>query len=81
MHVAHALARSAAFEPVHNHLDWLPLASPTTAVLRPASWAAVSLVTVRLAQLRGDWRRHHQRRLVLAATFSTLVTPPIVTAL
>jgi len=26
MHVAHALARSAEFEVVHNHLDWLPLA-------------------------------------------------------
>ena len=26
MHVAHALSRSAEFELVHNHLDWLPLA-------------------------------------------------------
>lgn len=26
MHVAHALARSAEFDLVHNHLDWLPLA-------------------------------------------------------
>jgi glycosyltransferase involved in cell wall biosynthesis len=26
MHVAHALARSAEFELIHNHLDWLPLA-------------------------------------------------------
>jgi len=26
MHVAHALARSASFDLVHNHLDWLPLA-------------------------------------------------------
>jgi glycosyltransferase involved in cell wall biosynthesis len=26
MHVAHALARSAEFDVVHNHLDWLPLA-------------------------------------------------------
>ena len=26
LHVAHALARSAEFDVVHNHLDWLPLA-------------------------------------------------------
>jgi glycosyltransferase involved in cell wall biosynthesis len=26
LHVAHAFARSAEFELVHNHLDWLPLA-------------------------------------------------------
>lgn len=26
LHVAHALARSAEFDLVHNHLDWLPLA-------------------------------------------------------
>lgn len=26
MHVAHVLARSAEFEIVHNHMDWLPLA-------------------------------------------------------
>ncbi len=26
LHVAHALARSAEFDIVHNHLDWLPLA-------------------------------------------------------
>jgi glycosyltransferase involved in cell wall biosynthesis len=26
MHVSHALARSADFDIVHNHLDWLPLA-------------------------------------------------------
>jgi len=26
MHVSHAFARSAAFDLVHNHLDWLPLA-------------------------------------------------------
>ncbi|MBE1491518.1 glycosyltransferase involved in cell wall biosynthesis [Plantactinospora soyae] len=26
MHVGHALARSAEFDLVHNHLDWLPLA-------------------------------------------------------
>jgi glycosyltransferase involved in cell wall biosynthesis len=26
LHVAHALSRSAEFELVHNHLDWLPLA-------------------------------------------------------
>jgi len=26
MHVAHALSRSAEFDLVHNHLDWLPLA-------------------------------------------------------
>jgi glycosyltransferase involved in cell wall biosynthesis len=26
MHVAHALSRSAEFDIVHNHLDWLPLA-------------------------------------------------------
>ncbi|MFC6016324.1 glycosyltransferase family 4 protein [Plantactinospora solaniradicis] len=26
MHVGHALARSAEFDIVHNHLDWLPLA-------------------------------------------------------
>ncbi|NAS23889.1 glycosyltransferase [Herbidospora sp. NEAU-GS84] len=26
MHVAHALGRSAEFDLVHNHLDWLPLA-------------------------------------------------------
>jgi glycosyltransferase involved in cell wall biosynthesis len=26
LHVAHALARSADFDLVHNHLDWLPLA-------------------------------------------------------
>jgi glycosyltransferase involved in cell wall biosynthesis len=26
LHVAHALARSGAFDLVHNHLDWLPLA-------------------------------------------------------
>lgn len=26
IHVAHALARSAEFDLVHNHLDWLPLA-------------------------------------------------------
>jgi glycosyltransferase involved in cell wall biosynthesis len=26
MHVAHALTRSAEFDLVHNHLDWLPLA-------------------------------------------------------
>jgi glycosyltransferase involved in cell wall biosynthesis len=26
MHVAHALARSAEFDLVHNHVDWLPLA-------------------------------------------------------
>ncbi|MBA3488617.1 MAG: glycosyltransferase family 4 protein [Longispora sp.] len=26
MHVAHALARSAEFDVVHNHVDWLPLA-------------------------------------------------------
>jgi glycosyltransferase involved in cell wall biosynthesis len=26
LHVAHALARSAEFELIHNHLDWLPLA-------------------------------------------------------
>lgn len=26
MHIAHALARSAEFDLVHNHLDWLPLA-------------------------------------------------------
>ena len=26
MHVAHALARSAEFDLLHNHLDWLPLA-------------------------------------------------------
>jgi glycosyltransferase involved in cell wall biosynthesis len=26
LHVSHALARSAEFELVHNHLDWLPLA-------------------------------------------------------
>jgi glycosyltransferase involved in cell wall biosynthesis len=26
MHVAHALARSAEFDLVHNHMDWLPLA-------------------------------------------------------
>lgn len=26
MHVAHAFARSAEFDLVHNHLDWLPLA-------------------------------------------------------
>src|SRR4051812_12529855 len=26
IHVAHALTRSAEFDLVHNHLDWLPLA-------------------------------------------------------
>ncbi len=26
LHVAHALARSAEFDLIHNHLDWLPLA-------------------------------------------------------
>jgi glycosyltransferase involved in cell wall biosynthesis len=26
LHVSHALARSASFDLVHNHLDWLPLA-------------------------------------------------------
>ncbi len=26
MHVSHALARSAEFDLIHNHLDWLPLA-------------------------------------------------------
>ena len=26
LHVAHALSRSAEFDLVHNHLDWLPLA-------------------------------------------------------
>jgi hypothetical protein len=26
MHVAHALSRSAEFDLMHNHLDWLPLA-------------------------------------------------------
>ena len=26
MHVGHAFARSAEFDLVHNHLDWLPLA-------------------------------------------------------
>ena len=29
LHVAHALARSAEFDLVHNHLDWLPLAFST----------------------------------------------------
>ena len=26
LHVAHALSRSAEFDLIHNHLDWLPLA-------------------------------------------------------
>ena len=26
LHVAHALSRSAEFDLMHNHLDWLPLA-------------------------------------------------------
>jgi hypothetical protein len=39
MHVAHALARSAEFDLVHNHLDWLPLAFAQL-------WAAPLLTTV-----------------------------------
>lgn len=37
MHVSHALARSADFDLIHNHLDWLPLAF--------AQHAAAPLVT------------------------------------
>lgn len=37
MHVSHALARSAEFDLIHNHLDWLPLAF--------AQHAAAPLVT------------------------------------
>jgi len=31
LHVAHALSRSAEFDLIHNHLDWLPLAFSTLA--------------------------------------------------
>jgi len=37
LHVAHALSRSAEFDVVHNHLDWLPLAF--------AAYARAPLVT------------------------------------
>ncbi|MCU1472424.1 glycosyltransferase family 4 protein [Amnibacterium sp.] len=39
LHVAHALNRSSAFDIVHNHLDWLPLAFA-------ASWRAPLVTTV-----------------------------------
>ncbi|MFF2488428.1 glycosyltransferase family 4 protein [Microbacterium sp. NPDC058062] len=39
LHVAHALARSADFDVVHNHLDWLPLAFD-------AQWRAPLVTTV-----------------------------------
>jgi glycosyltransferase involved in cell wall biosynthesis len=39
MHVAHALERSADFDIVHNHLDWLPLAFA-------ASWRAPLVTTI-----------------------------------
>jgi glycosyltransferase involved in cell wall biosynthesis len=39
LHVAHALERSAAFDLVHNHLDWLPLAFAR-------QWQAPLLTTV-----------------------------------
>ena len=39
LHVAHALARSADFDLVHNHLDWLPLALD-------AQWQAPLVTTV-----------------------------------
>jgi glycosyltransferase involved in cell wall biosynthesis len=39
LHVSHALARSAEFDVVHNHLDWLPLAFA-------AHWRAALLTTV-----------------------------------
>jgi glycosyltransferase involved in cell wall biosynthesis len=39
LHVAHALSRSAEFDLVHNHLDWLPLAFA-------ASWRAPLLTTI-----------------------------------
>jgi glycosyltransferase involved in cell wall biosynthesis len=37
LHVAHALGRSAEFDVIHNHLDWLPLAF--------SGWAAAPMVT------------------------------------
>jgi glycosyltransferase involved in cell wall biosynthesis len=39
LHVAHALSRSSAFDIVHNHLDWLPLAFAQ-------SWKAKLVTTV-----------------------------------
>lgn len=39
MHVAHALDRSGAFDLVHNHLDWLPLAFAR-------SWGAPLVTTI-----------------------------------
>ncbi|WP_243073576.1 glycosyltransferase family 4 protein [Microbacterium sp. SS28] len=39
LHVAHALARSAEFDLVHNQLDWLPLAFD-------ASWRAPMVTTI-----------------------------------
>lgn len=39
LHVAHALERSAEFDIVHNHLDWLPLAFGT-------AWRAPLVTTV-----------------------------------
>lgn len=39
LHIAHALARSADFDLVHNHLDWLPLAFD-------AQWRAPLVTTV-----------------------------------
>ena len=37
LHVAHALSRSAEFDLIHNHLDWLPLAF--------SGWARAPIVT------------------------------------
>ena len=39
LHVAHAMERSAEFDLVHNHLDWLPLAFG-------AQWAAPMVTTI-----------------------------------
>jgi glycosyltransferase involved in cell wall biosynthesis len=39
LHVAHVLARSADFDIVHNHLDWLPLAFAS-------SWRAPMVTTI-----------------------------------